>query len=549
MLLFFTLWGYCLYLSAQPDSLQTAVLHTNNLSVHFRNDGVLWQNEDGDSGLWYYREDGQDSVALAKSLRIVTSWRDPGGNLFMAPAVGENSFLPGMKGDNGAFNKIWKVTREQVSKHHADWIKDEEINDPISAIYGWPGRGNPYFEQINGTPLPDGQNLPLAPFVDLDYDGIYDPGKGDYPFFKFGQCGTILDRVPGDLIWFPFYYVDMPDQDITYFQHSCTAFSFDCKENGILGNVVLIKLEYTNRGLEQADSLAYSLVWDKALANPYSGILGNDYSDGPIFAYADQAESKIVSGWGVMEPFYGYAGQNIKIKSHLVLDKSPSAESGQHLPTTFSEWRNVHRGLWKDGTPLTAQGLGYLTSGEVTTLAFSDLPINSTWSDLENDRSGKDLVQITTFDYSQSVYAGQFNAVTLGFMVVDNPVGELNENVTNMADNLAALESRLWCFDYPLDDSIAEECDLDFLPQGSSDINADELSVTIVPNPAYSYVKICVSPAVLSEQIRVYDVTGSIVHQSIIREDFAWINVENWPQGFYFFRVGSSRKGYKLVVK
>jgi len=50
-------------------------------------------------------------------------------------------------------------------------------------ILEWPAKGNTYLESL-GVEIDD----PLAPFVDLNNNGIYEPEWGDYPFFKGHQA-------------------------------------------------------------------------------------------------------------------------------------------------------------------------------------------------------------------------------------------------------------------------------------------------------------------------------------------------------------------------
>lgn len=48
-------------------------------------------------------------------------------------------------------------------------------------VLAWPGKGNPYFKNVNGFDLP---NMYAIPFYDYNTDGIYDPCAGDLPMFQ-----------------------------------------------------------------------------------------------------------------------------------------------------------------------------------------------------------------------------------------------------------------------------------------------------------------------------------------------------------------------------
>lgn len=156
-------------------------LDINNVKARINNGGDMW---------WDLAQDAQYIVPKngnASSLFAGALWIggiDASGQLRVAAQIYRqtgNDFFPGPLDANGNisqitcqnFDRIWKASKSTIDS----FIQGINTTIPFS-ILEWPGRGN-----LNLSFLPDQD---LAPFMDTDCDGIYNPGNGDYP------------KIPGD---------------------------------------------------------------------------------------------------------------------------------------------------------------------------------------------------------------------------------------------------------------------------------------------------------------------------------------------------------------
>ena len=89
------------------------------------------------------------------------------------------------------WDKIWKVDITQIRNHILDFLDNQFIDNPDPAVFEWPGNMNTYARGNNNEPLIVTE--PLAPFVDLNQNGIYEPAFGEYPHIKGDQ-----------MLWFVF---------------------------------------------------------------------------------------------------------------------------------------------------------------------------------------------------------------------------------------------------------------------------------------------------------------------------------------------------------
>lgn len=74
------------------------------------------------------------------------------------------------------WHRVWKLSKNEIEYHVQNWNKPGY--EPIPNIASWPAHGDQTLHQ----------NQYLAPFIDVDGDGFYDPYSGDYPLIRGDQC-------------------------------------------------------------------------------------------------------------------------------------------------------------------------------------------------------------------------------------------------------------------------------------------------------------------------------------------------------------------------
>jgi len=169
-------------------------LETTRVKIRHEPSGTLWW--DGSSGRFEVDDPNLSanpiSAVFAAELWVLGS-NENGiidtmpGNLFGVP-IGQREWWPGPLNDEGQadsetcsnFDKIWEVDAADIDLFKMDFEDNGEINNPIPAlIQAWPGKDNPQSQTANGFDLPIGRSL--APFIDRNFDGIYNSVVGDFP--------------------------------------------------------------------------------------------------------------------------------------------------------------------------------------------------------------------------------------------------------------------------------------------------------------------------------------------------------------------------------
>ena len=174
----------------------TAELNINNVRALINGYGNMWY--DGSVAQYHLPKGGAASPLYCAALWI--GGTDVNDQLRIAALrFGQNGddFWPGPLKVNGtatidlpvcnAYDKHWIITKAEVSAlmEHFDYDYD---NRKVSPKPGNPGPSDDITDVIQNWPAHgQGDDLTnyLAPFYDADDDGIYDPYKGDYPYYDF----------------------------------------------------------------------------------------------------------------------------------------------------------------------------------------------------------------------------------------------------------------------------------------------------------------------------------------------------------------------------
>ncbi|MCO6477570.1 MAG: T9SS type A sorting domain-containing protein [Phaeodactylibacter sp.] len=203
------------------------------------------------------------------------------------------------------WDRVWLAYRYQIEAHLKDITDNGTVDTPIPEIMGWPGAGNPYFADIYGFELP-GTDQGLAPFMDSDNDGIYDPMAGDHPAVLQSSI------IPEQITWSIFndaggIHAETGGEPLQVEVHLAT-WAYFCEDNPQLNNTVFTSYKLINRGEEALDSLHLGIWLDYDLGCFIDDYIGSAPALNTVFAYNSDnddelnCESSGVTGFGENPP-------------------------------------------------------------------------------------------------------------------------------------------------------------------------------------------------------------------------------------------------------
>jgi hypothetical protein len=195
-----------------------------------------------------------------------------------------NDYWPGALDANGKisqdtcllWDRFWKVDRSTINEFIALFRFNGDLSAPkFDVIKQWPGHGNVQTLGSDGsTKLKLTGNSTYASFKDLNGNGIYEPGKGEYPVLESNGVSSNPDQ----LIWWVFNDAgNVKQQSLTAamgIEVQTSAFAYATQD--FLNNSTFYNYRVINKGPYTIDS-TYIAVWDDAdLGWYYDDYIGCD---------------------------------------------------------------------------------------------------------------------------------------------------------------------------------------------------------------------------------------------------------------------------------
>ncbi len=407
-------------------SVSQAVLEINNVRASVMAAGDMWWSVFGE-GNASYEIPKQDNPDLPKKhssfaagiwlggkeatsgqlLVIANTYRQSNYSLWNGPVedkgLNTGNILPA---ECLAWDRHFTVTREEVEdyilKFQNGQIRSE--NDIPESILLWPGKNNPYINELIGGGNMDMTQV-LAPFVeDLDTsrDGNYDPLLGDYPKILGDQdIWWIMNDVGSDKefggvvggVGAEPAQIQIETQAFAIASNDCmndaTFYMYTLKNKGVKDITELYFGKWMDSDLGSAIDDFVGVDVPRGLAYTYNGddfdeglngygshipAIGIDFFAGPVAildtigdgidndndGFVDENDAPINLGYRVYE---GDGADNdrdcnldepcerLQMSNFLYYNGTPNACCGN--PGSATDFFNYLRGIWKDGQFLT----------------------------------------------------------------------------------------------------------------------------------------------------------------------------------------------------
>lgn len=369
------------------------------------------------SNLWLAGEDVNGNIRVSGSTYHQNNSRGNAGPIMDSANYSYYSYQ---------WDRVWKVNYSDIQYHQANWSTPGY--QPIEVIANWPAQGD--------TSLGEAYNL--APFVDVDNDGIYNPLIGDYPKIKGQQAIYFIQNDKRDTV--------QPDILRIGIEIHGMAYAFDCLEDSALNNTVFVNYKVYNRSHVPLFNAYIGLWSDIDIGNVNDDYFASEVARGSFYGYnMDNFDELATSGY--VSPNYGanppaqsvtflkgpklpndgidnpltnniqdaidsngisYQGLGIGFGDDVVDNEFmglsnfltydfDSLSIGFNEPEISSDYYNYLKGNWQSGTQMTWGGIGiggaiptnYLFPGDSDPLFWSTQGVITTpspWSDLSTSR-------------------------------------------------------------------------------------------------------------------------------------------------------------------
>lgn len=315
--------------------------------------------------------------------------------------------LTGQTGNASKWNKVWKVTQEEIETHRTNFKKT--IYTTPASIANWPAMGSENFATY------------LAPFIDANIDGKYNPDKGDYPDIN-GITATYC------------IFNDMQKEHSASYGPELGIevhmMAYQLTENSP------IYLEYyiLNRRPTDFTDVRVGFFVDGECGNRNDNYAGT-FSSYPqsIFVYnSPTAEDEFIDG----TPYVLATFLNENLASTIAFNDSSSVNG---RPETNQHFINYAYSLWKDSSTLQ-QGANGVNSGNKTEFIFSQNANNPEMWTEEQQPNNSGSRTIIGFSEPVSLAKNEFTRI---FICLDAGVSSF-DNIANYLEEKAAKNAQAY---------------------------------------------------------------------------------------------------------
>lgn len=500
-------------------------------------------------------------------------YRDNGEDYTLGPLSTDGNLSTDPQTIN-AYNAVWIVSRYQIEQHIA-WANDPSSMPGYTTpadILDWPAHGD----------TTKNQSYYLAPFIDVNGNGKYDPQNGDYPKIRGDQA-----------IYFIFNDAGSPNTETggipLGIEVHGMAYAFYCPQSPAFHHAVFMNYKIINRSNRDYHDTYLGLFTDFDIGVSHNDYAGTDVQRGSIFGYNGTAKdsSSQTNHYGLNPP-----AQSMTILGGPLMDAdsidNPAGQCNESInglnfgngvadderlgltgsviftntgggipqkytdPEVASEFYCVLNSKWKDSTAIS-YGDAYDTLsgyGPHTRFMYPGLSDTCNWGtggvapngpqdwtegsvgNLPFDKRGVGITGPFTFE------AGTMEEIDFAFVFGRDL--QAPDSVGNMA-SLERLRLNI--------DTVRNAFINNTTPCGQPFITSirrnqqpgRQMKLKLYPNPAQNQltVEIKYGPGY---SYQIYDVYGKLIHsQEVFDSNKFDVDISDLPAGMYFLKVKSDQ--------
>ena len=396
-----------------PKPTAEATLAINNNKIFLTNDGSIW-SYGSRGGRYFFPNDTLLPDSLKTSIIFtgglwMTATDGSGFSHSAAQRYSGKEYYAGPIDASGnvtiascnLWNRMFSCNKAEVDAYN---LLVSSLGLPVAVgsipanILNWPGKGNPVLSAL-GMVL----DHEIAPFIDYNHDGIYNPIDGDFPCIKGDKA--------------VFYVInDKGAHDVsngTPLEAEIHVMNYVYKTTDILNNSSFYDISVLNRSSSNYTDYYLGLFVDNDL-----GCFNNDY----VGCQPSKNMAIVYNGFAV-DP----TCQSLGFKNHLPIVgvkmlHTPLNNLGTQVgmssfgyfnnmngpqgdPVNLTQINSKLKGKWNDGSDYTQNGYGY--GGTLpTNFIYPGNPADAMqWSECNNQVSGRNVPSDRRFIMNSGPYA------------------------------------------------------------------------------------------------------------------------------------------------
>ena len=517
-----------------------AYLNVNNINATIDNAGMLFSTlVNGTAYHGGYEAPKGGGVNSMFTAGLWIGGIDPGKQLHLAASTyrqNGNDYSVGPYNYTGSFNfdTVWAVYKSTIDSFRAG-----QFSTIPKVIKYWPAQGNPYLQNL--------PNQSLAPFVDVNSNGVYDPANGDYPDIR-GDEAT----------WEIFNDGCTPHNESfnsapLNIEVQILAYAFN--DTGYLSNTAFYRYTITNKASVAYDSTFIGLFADPDIGCYLDDYIGCDSALNMGIAYNGEAIdggngtvcASSYPNYGDHPPLLGVQMVNLPVNkngdtirmANFMWYNNDTTEIGN--PARTIDYYHYMQAIWRDSTHLTKYGNGHGGSIKCN-YAFPSDPTDTTtgaWSKCHDSLASiHDFMGDVRFlmDFGSFTFkAGDVINFTYDMLFYHDTTTFIYpcpsfSYLTNMADSVKATNVT-----------------------GINNVEKNNLQLTFYPNPMDDAGTFSFKPNTVKE-IKLFNILGQQVRdlRAISSSTSVQLQRGNLTAGIYFYSATTTNgiiSNGKIVIQ
>lgn len=505
---------------AQTVYNSSAFLDINNIKANHLVHGDMWTDAITQNRSCEFPKGSGHFISGAASLWM--GGYDPQGNLRFAGQTYRSAgidFSPGPLDSNGETDtatvrkwaRIWKINRTTLDSFKN--LSTHTIANTPADILEWPAKGNIHAKGYNGATLVI--NDEMAPFADVNNDGVYNALDGDFPDMMGDQTLWWIYNDNGGLHSGSF-------SDPLGMEISVRAYAYN--RPGYAQNMLFYEYILKHKKNFSLDSFTVGMNADLDIGSPFDDYAGFDFPHRMGILYNGHS----IDGTG--QP--GDYGNRIPIVGITMItlpgDSIQTYPAGSFMaynndnsnmgnPTGGSDMYHYLNASYKDGTHLKNP----YTQNNAQYFAPDNPGLAGGWSECAlNNIPGDRRVVVSSKPFNLSAAAPQMRIVMA--LIAQNP------------DTLNACPNTDFTIIKAMADTAWELYHTAPIPASVFTPNISARTLKVYPNPTSGTVFVATPGYTKDAMILVYDALGRQIQLPVNwKNDVAEINTGTLPNGIY----------------
>jgi len=500
----------------------TTILDQNNVGAILNTNGVFFNdisnnNASGytipkdsttsvinSSSFWFGGLDSNDSLHLAGKIY------GNGNDYFCGPIASNYTATDYI---NLYEDKFWKISNIEVTDHISNYQQTNYVVPTV--ISEWPANGQ----------ISLGVSNDMAPYIDVNNNGFYDPVNGDYPNIRGDMAVYIImnddadshSETGGEKLGMEFHYM--------FYQFN---------SNDYLDSTTFINLKVINRSVNTYFDFKVGYYVNHDIGYYDDDYAGCSPEDNLMFGY----NSDSVDGWSPVGT--GGVSNNppaigVKLLNHE-LDIFSNVTLSEFFPgpVTALEYWNLMNANWHSGLPFTYGGNGMNGSSPTNYIYPGSLTDPLEWSQVSENSvvAGSRMLGVAE---AYTIFPNQ--SICYDYAVL------YNRSEGNNIDNAIGLKSLSTQVQSYFDSQVDYNCQ----NIGLGTVDKSVTNFEMYPNPSNGEINLSANS---NFDVTIYSINGEVVYSKVNVNSNVVLNLDV-TTGVYFVKVrkDNSTLTKKLIIR